>query len=290
MGLVWCVRLPLEGTWIMTFIITLIALLLERFFHWHHVRHWRWFLSYERWLCARMSALPAELLLGVIALPPLLIIGALQYILAGWLWGALEGVLSVIVLLYCLGPHNLWVQAYRCIDQINKQEPTAIAQAQTSFGFVAADNTQAFHQTFVRAIFSASHQRIFAVFFWFILLGPVGAVLYRIMEFVSTQAMTGAKLASQIKGLLDWLPVRLETFLFALGGHFTEVFACWKRGVLTKPSTNEQFLTDCGMAALDLLEGGRLPETGVAEQAALALIDRIFVIGLVVLAMMVLLS
>lgn len=273
----------------MTFIIILIALLLERFFHWHHLRHWRWFLSYERELSIRMNALPAMLTFVAILLPPLLIIGVLQYFLAGWWWGGLEFIFSGIVLLYCLGPDNLWVQAYRCLHELNKQEPAAMGHAQAVFGIMATDNSQAFHQAFVRAIFLAFHQRIFSVLFWFALLGPVGAVLYRVIESVSTQAVTTAKLAGQVKEVLDWLPIRVEAFLFALGGHFTAVLACWKRGVFKGLNNNDQFLSECGVAALDILEENRLPETGAAEQEVLALIDRVLVIGLVILAVIVLL-
>jgi AmpE protein len=283
-------EIAIERKYVMTFIIILIALMLERFFHWHHLRHWHWFSNYEYWLSQRMSALPAILILLVIVVPPLLIIAAFQYLLANWWWGALEFIFSVIVLLYCFGPDNLWVQAYSCINKLAKQEPAAVDHVQTAFNLPATENSQAFHQAFVRAILLASHQRIFAVLFWFVLVGPVGAVLYRIIESISTQEMTGAKLANQIKALLDWLPVRVETFLFALGGHFTPVVACWKRGILKGPSTNDLLLTECGMAALDISANGQLSDSGSAEQETLALIDRAFIIGLVILAMVVLLG
>ena len=269
----------------MIFMIVLIALLLERFFHWHHVRHWRWFLNYERWLGVRMRALPAALILLVIALPPLLIVGAIQYLLADWWWGIPEFIFSVIVLLYCLGPDNLWVQAYNCTNAVAKDGPAAMGAVQAAFGVTATENSTVFHQAFIRAIFLASHQRIFSVLFWFVLLGPFGAVLYRLIESVNTQMLTDATLAGRVKALLDWIPVRLEAFLFALGGHFTAVFACWKRDVLTGPRYNDKILTECGMAAID---ADRLPEASVAEKEALALIDRAFIIGLVILAMVVL--
>lgn len=274
----------------MTFLIVLIAFLLERFFHWHHLRHWGWFTRYECLLSARLSDWPAWLVLLAIVLPFLLGIGVLQSLFAGLWGGSLQFILGLGILLYCLGPDNLWVQAYRCINEINRQAPTAMNHAQTAFGVPPTDNVQGFHRAFVRAIFIAAHQRIFAVFFWFVLLGPVGAGAYRIIESVSTQSISGAKIAAQIKGGLDWLPIRLATFIFALGGHFTSVFGYWKREALTGPDTNEQFLTECGMAALDVVENNQLPETGVAEQEALALIDRVFVIGLMLVAIVVLLN
>lgn len=269
----------------MTFMITLIALLLERFFHWHHMRHWRWFLNYERWLSGRLSAFPPVLILIAIVLPPVVVIGLLQYLLAGWWWGALEFIFGVVVLLYCLGPDNLWVQVYGSMNDLGKEDPAAIGRIQSTFGMAATDNSTSFHHAFVRAIFLASHQRIFAVVFWFVLLGPPGAVLYRLIESVSTQMLSGGRVASVVKQWFDWLPVRAEAFLFALGGHFMAVFTCWKREALKGPQYNEQFLSDCGMAALDI---DRLPAGGIAEREALALIDRAFVIGLVILAMVVL--
>ena len=273
----------------MTFIIVLIAFLLERFFHWRHLRHWRWFANYEHLLSIRLKGQPAWLVLFAIVLPFLLVIGVLQYLLVGVFGGSLEFMVGMIVLLYCLGPDNLWVQAYRCIDALNKQDADAMSHARTAFGVAITDNTQAFHQAFVRAIFVAAHQRIFAVLFWFVLLGPVGAVLYRIIESISARSIAGARIAVQIKDGLDWLPIRLVTFLFALGGHFTSVFACWKRDLFKGFNTNELFLTECGIAALDVLNNNQLPETGIAEQEALALIDRVFVAGLVLLAIVVLL-
>jgi membrane protein required for beta-lactamase induction len=139
----------------------------------------------------------------------------------------------------------------------------------------------------VRAIFLASHQRIFGVVFWFVILGPIGAVFYRLIEGISSQMLTGSTLARQIKGLLDWLPVRLEVLLFALGGHFTAVLIHLKRDALKGPGHNDQFLADCGMAAMD---AERLSGSVNIEQEALGLIDRAFMIGLVIFAIAVLLG
>ncbi|MCD6039155.1 MAG: hypothetical protein K0S27_555 [Gammaproteobacteria bacterium] len=275
----------------MIFIITLTVVMLERFFHWHHLRHWQWFSSYERWLSLRMKALPAALILIAVVVPPLLIISLLQHFLAGWWWGGLNFIFSVVVMLYCLGPDNLWAQAYRCINELSKHESAAMDHAQVAFSFSAKNQPQAFHQAFVRAIFLASHQRIFAVLFWFVLLGPAGAVLYRIIESMGTEAMTGAKLANQVKALLDWLPIRLEIFLFALGGHFTAVWARCKRNFLNGGlQKNDLLLSQGGVAALHILKDESLPEGGIAEKEALALIDRALIIGLVILALVVLLN
>jgi hypothetical protein len=72
-------------------------------------------------------------------------------------------------------------------------------------------------------------------------------------------------------------------------GHFADVYAQWKRYVLKGPETDDALLVDCGIASLDMLEGKLLPEDGAAEKEAITLLDRVFVTGLVILAMAVLL-
>lgn len=276
----------------MTFIITLISLVIERFFHWSHLRRWRWFNTYQQWLShSRVNRLPSFILFILSLLPLTVLVGFINYFLDDWLYGILKILFGIAVLLYCLGPSNLWVQAYRCINQLHKEEdPTVVVEStQTEFGLGPIESSQQFHQTFTRAIFIAAYQRIFAVVFWFVLLGPVGAVLYRSIALMSAGSPLGlTHSVRKIQQLLDWIPIRILTFIFALGGHFTRVFACWKKTILKGPETNEVMLADCGMAALDVMEGGFIPEDGSAEREAVTLLDRVFIIGLVILAIVVL--
>jgi AmpE protein len=273
----------------MTFIITLIVLTMERFFHWHHFREWLWFLNYERWLSEHSVRLPNIVRLIMSITPPLVIIGVIGYVLSGWFYGIAELIFGVIVLLYCLGPYNLWVQVYRCIDELQKENPeVAIESAKKAFGVSASNNSQVFHKSLVRAIFIAAHERIFSVIFWFVVFGPMGAVLYRLIALFSVrEELDLTDIALKIKQAMDWIPVRIFTFIFALGGHFTEVFACWKIGVGKGLDSNENLLADCGVAALDVMEGNNIPEMGAAEKEALELLDRVFAMVLVLLAIIV---
>ena len=206
----------------MTFLITLIALLMERFFHWHHLRHWRWFLKYEHWLSLHISGLPSKARFLINLLPVVVFVGLITWLIDGWVYGMVEFIFSVLVLLYCLGPDNLWVQVYKTIGDMDKEDPTlVIERAQNDFGLPKPDNPQQFHQTFVRGIFIAAHERIFSVIFWFVILGPMGAVLYRLTELFAVRNELGLDhIASRFKAVLDWLPVRIFVFLFALGGLF----------------------------------------------------------------------
>ncbi|HLB57954.1 MAG TPA: regulatory signaling modulator protein AmpE [Gammaproteobacteria bacterium] len=276
----------------MTFIIVFVALIIERFFHWTHLRHWRWFTRYERWLSVRLNRLPAALILAIGIVPILFVVWLIERLVSGWFFGVAQLIFGAFVLLYCLGPNNLWFQVYRCLNGLNKEDPNpAMQEVEKAFGVSAATHLQAFHQAFVRKIFVAAHERIFAVLFWFVLLGPVGAVLYRLADVCSEESALGfSAMAAQFQRLLDWIPVRLFTFIFALGGHFKDVFAHWKQHALRGLNENTQLLTECGIAALNITEGGVIPEGGSAEKEALELLDRVFVMALVMLAVIVLLT
>ncbi|MHB1947835.1 MAG: regulatory signaling modulator protein AmpE [Gammaproteobacteria bacterium] len=275
----------------MTFIITLIALIIERFFHWSHLRRWRWFNKYQQKLATtRLANWPSYALLIISILPLIIVVGLVNHLLAGPLHGIFKIVFGVLVLLYCMGPSNLWAQTFGCLSELHKEDPKiALDRAQACFGIAAPSSSQAFHQALTSAIFIEANQRIFAVVFWFVILGPIGAVLYRALALCANESALGlSQLAHRVQGWLDWLPVRLFTLLFALSGHFIEVFTLWKCDVKSGVSMNDKLLTECGIAAIDARENNHLPEDGAAEKSALELLDRTFIIGLVILAVIVL--
>jgi AmpE protein len=276
----------------MTFIITLIALIIERFFHWSHLRQWHWFMRYQYFLNVRFGNWPKWMLLTLCILPPVLITGLIGCLVSGWLYEIPKIIFGVLILVYCMGPQNLWVQIYSCIRALNNDDPhVAIEQVKTSFGITAIDQPQTFHQGFTRAIFIAANQRVFAAIFWFILLGPLGAILYRTTNLCADNPMSAARdTAVKWHQVLNWLPVRIFTFIFALGGHFTKVFAAWKKYVRGGLQSNDVMLGECGIAGLCVENSEHLPEDGSCEKEALALLDRVFVMVLVILAVLILVN
>ncbi len=269
----------------MTFIIVLISLIIERFFHWSHLRHWRWLTVYQRALShSYVSRMPSFIVFPLCILPAAALVELISYFLSGWVHGILKVVFGIIVLLYCLGPTNLWVQVYRCINQLNKEDDKAAMESvRTEFGIAPSEDPTNFYQTFTRAIFVASYERVFAVVFWFVVLGPAGAILYRSIALMSVDSPLGlTSMAKRTQQWLDWIPVRILTFIFILGGNFTRAFTCFRQTILRKPEANQLILADCGIAALDVTEGSELPGR------AIVLLDRVFAISLVILAIGVL--
>jgi membrane protein required for beta-lactamase induction len=216
-------------------------------------------------------------------------VAVLNHYIAGVLYGALKLVFGVAMLIYCLGPQNFWAQAYECLSMPAEADLTLVFdRARQAFGVVICDNPQAFHRAFTNALFVEANRRVFAVLFWFIVLGPAGALLYRLTDISRSSGFTLARPAGVLIAWLDWLPVRIFTLCFALGGHFTNVIKHWRHDVFTPPKMNNTLLSECGVASLDVLEAERIPEDGTAEKETIHLLDRVFVIALVVVAIVVL--
>lgn len=85
-----------------------------------------------------------------------------------------------------------------------------------------------------------SHRHVFGVFFWFVLLpGPMGPVLYRAADYVArrwnrpaasgTAADRFGVFAQRAFAWIDWLPTRLTALGFAIVGDFEGAIYCWRQ-------------------------------------------------------------
>jgi adenosylcobinamide-phosphate synthase len=124
----------------------------------------------------------------------------------------------------------------------------------------------------------AAHRHVFGVFFWFVLLstlglGPAGAVLYRLAEFVSRywSYRSGSSgiavnerlggLSLRLFGVLDHVPARLTASGFAVVGNFEEAVNCWRRDSSLWKHDNEGVILAAAAGAVGVrLGGGSAPE------------------------------
>ena len=88
----------------------------------------------------------------------------------------------------------------------------------------------------------AAHRHVFGVLFWFLVLpGPSGAVLYRLSEYLARHwnrplAAGDAGIPPDLFGQfaqlayawIDWLPARLTALGFAIVGDFEGALYCWR--------------------------------------------------------------
>ncbi|MFM9886204.1 MAG: CobD/CbiB family protein [Burkholderiales bacterium] len=84
---------------------------------------------------------------------------------------------------------------------------------------------------------AGSHRYVFGVVFWFVVLpGPAGAILYRFAAYL--HGRWGAVeeqefgrfgwFAREAFYLIDWIPARLAAIAFAIVGNFEDAIFCWR--------------------------------------------------------------
>jgi adenosylcobinamide-phosphate synthase len=172
-----------------------------------------------------------------------------------------------------------------------------------------------------------AYRQVFGVLFWFAILpGPAGAMLYRIVVLLANEwrgpepddpeetPMTRSRQvfgrpARQLLAALDWVPVRLTALSFAIVGDFEDAAWCWR----TQPQTwarqrggiDHATLLATGAGALGVELGGPLqlpggemvvrPELGVGEvpepevlPSAVGLVWRALILWLLVILLVTL--
>ena len=111
---------------------------------------------------------------------------------------------------------------------------------------------------------AASHRHVFAVLFWFVLLpGPSGAILYRVAVFLDRR--WGGKgefgvFARRVRALLDWPAVRLTAAAFAVVGDFEDAIYCWRTQAGAWTDRNLGIVLAAGAGALGVRLGMPLTE------------------------------
>jgi len=170
----------------------------------------------------------------------------------------------------------------------------------------------------------ASHRHVFGVLFWFLILpGPCGAVLYRLSEYLARHwnrpgvaSDLGVppdqfgQFAQRAYAWIDWLPARLTALGFAIVGDFEGAAHCWRHlNVDSRPNVNAErtlMLAAAGgamgvqvLSAVDAAryldpaaqEGAGLSEPGPeALRSAVGLAWRAMVLWLLVLLLMTMAS
>jgi cobalamin biosynthesis protein CobD/CbiB len=159
-----------------------------------------------------------------------------------------------------------------------------------------------------------AHRSLFGVIVWLVVLGPAGAVLYRLSQLLSQkwggldQSEFGefGKFSTQVFNLLDWVPLRLTAISFAIVGDFEDAVYCWRSQASAWMQQGMGIVLASGAGALGvklgepLRYGGNVefrPELGLGDEAdadyldsAVSLVWRAVVLWLVMLLLLTIAS
>lgn len=235
----------------MTIIAILLALLFEKYPNIEKFKHYHWLNSYAE---AVLRVLPVSKENApwwnfvAVLLPLVAGIFIIQWVL-DILWFGFGGfIFNIVVLVYCLGSSRISQYFIDMFSTNSSQEPVTID----------AEYCETVSEGDVDSFIVKVHQQMFAVIFWFIIFGALGALLYRtLVMFKQYSDVPESKLKAYQKyidfclSVLDWPSVRLLSLCLSLGGAFMQAFPIWWQNILSGLTNNEKFLTDCTTAAAD---------------------------------------
>ena len=168
----------------MNLIALLIGLVIERLatqiFHWRRMRFmdriidsgFRYSDRFKDW----PPVVPVIVLALLLALPVFIVIIALGDALAGFPYL----ILAIVVLFFSLGPNDIGEDVREYCVALEEGDEERLQQ--TAKALVESDvpaNTRECLQAVESAVFVQANNRLYAIIFWFMLLGPLGAWLYR---------------------------------------------------------------------------------------------------------------
>ncbi len=305
----------------MHLIALLIGLAIERLatqlFHW---RRMRWvdriidagFRQAER-LGSWPALIPVVILAVLLALP----VFGIMYFLGDTLQGFTYLILAVVVLMFSIGPQDIGeeVAGYCKALESEDEERIQITAKAIIEGEVPSDARERIARV-EEAVCVQANNRLFAVIFWFVLLGaisgsigPLAAWTYRVTDLIRRRAVFSAAreessdgfiarirdAAEMLHGWLAWVPARLTALGYATAGHADEAIAALRAPSEERNDSssehNEHLLARVGVAALALHDQSdeTITERGIrGAQAANKMVFRLLLIFAVVIAAMTL--
>ena len=176
----------------MKLLVIVLCLLSERFLvHVSSHNRFRWFAIYGNAMEQQLSKIPflsfPWLMLVLALLPMLLVVFLAFHFFSNGLFGFVGLMLNVIVFYCCVGPVNPFYPVRAVTAETKSEDEIGV--------YLAASNGQ-----------------LFSVICWYISLGPMAALAYRLISLSQNQKAVSQQ-ALWLTQLLDWFPARITALL-----------------------------------------------------------------------------
>jgi adenosylcobinamide-phosphate synthase len=197
----------------------------------------------------------------LLAIVPIVVAVALaRYILSelGWILGF---VFDVVVLYLCLDVYRLGKTANSVAQSLVSGDlHEANAQLRELTGKGAPElNEATIARAAVEGVLKQGNSLVVSPIFWFLLLGPFGAVLQRLSSILDM--LWGHRYdrfaefgwaAARFDDLLGWVPARITALSYALMGSFEDALHCWRKRMGVWSDINSGPLLASGFGAMHM--------------------------------------
>lgn len=283
----------------MNLITVLIALAVEtRLGSFDRYRNLAWFVHYCDWLESRLASArfwngPGGLLLTLFI--PLTILGVLVF-LVGEINVILGFLLSFLALVYSFGPAvGSLVDSY--VDALGSGDEAACREFLEKILYGDPEEGASDRDRVISSIMLRSHEYLFAVIFWFLLLGAVGALMYCLVVNLAQRYETAdggyAGAVKDLHNILMWPSSRLLALGFALGGSLVSALESWRTVSGHTLDVSREVVTVSGFGALHYqpADGEKTGQEDNEDfvnrlRETTALINRTLIVWLIVLGLM----
>ncbi len=162
---------------------------------------------------------------------PVVVCALIAHLVRGWIFSLAGLAFAVLLLFYTLGPREPERDIEAVLEGADAGSREAAAQRLRSESGGAPRDFSA--PELVEAVVLATLRRRFGVLFWFFLLGPAGALLYRLTWIIADSDGEHADprtrhAARRFGAALDWIPAHLMVFAMALVSNFDAVIGAWR--------------------------------------------------------------
>ena len=186
-----------------------------------------------------------------------LVIGSI-FLSMHWL---VYGFFSAVILYVTIGFKSLYLHIDAVTDALEKND---IEQARDALGFIVSRKTDELSEDEIisatlETLLENSHDALFASLFWFVVAGPLGAVLHRLTNtldamwgYRSSRFLYFGKTAARLDDVLGFISAQLTALTFCLVSVNKTSFFCWFTQGLYWKSINAGSVMAAGAGALNI--------------------------------------
>lgn len=221
------------------------------------VRRFDFIFRYVSWLRAKLPTFSFQngsVSLVIVIAGVLFSVWLVSAMLANVL-GLFGFIFGIAVLVFMIGPRDLDDDVQKINTAFeNKDYQAANEYASDLCGRTISEPPMQLAQTVKEEIFVQANTRLLGVFFWFILLGPVGAVLFRLTCLLKENERNNndefAEATRELYKIIIWLPARICVLSYAVAGNFVDTMSYWNGVSDLWLRDSEEFIVVSGVGSL----------------------------------------